>query len=174
MALVVLRRYSNLLEAHAAAGALRAAGLNPTVFDETTGSMLPLHQLYLAGYRLGVPEEQASLAAEVLGFGDEPETLERASEAHEDDDDYEPPRAPPRWTGWWTVLGVLMFVTSFPAGCALVLARRKPTPLRLGVLAVLLLVSAVFWAAVLGSRSGDARPPVFSEPQYPPPAPSPS
>jgi hypothetical protein len=167
MALVVLRRYTNLPEAHAAAGALRAAGLHPSVFDETTGSVMPLQQLYLAGYRLGVPEEEAQLAAEVLGAASRPEALE----AYEDDEDYEPPRAPPRWTGWWTFVGVLTFIVSVPAGCALVMARRKPTPLRIGVFAVFALISAAFWAALLAPSQ---RQPVFSEPQYPASAPSPS
>ena len=168
MALVVLRRYTNLPEAHAAAGALRAAGLHPSVFDETTGSVMPLQQLYLAGYRLGVPEEEMSLAAEVLGAARAPEAL---AYDDEDEEDYEPPAAPPRWTGWWTLVGVFMFVVSVPAGCALVLARRKPTPLRIGVFAVFVLISAAFWAALLAPSQ---RQPVFSEPQYPAPAPSPS
>lgn len=65
MALVVLRRYAMLSEAHAAAAALRSAGLYPVMLDEAVAppySGLPA----MGGFRLAVSEEEAEAAAAVL------------------------------------------------------------------------------------------------------------
>jgi hypothetical protein len=65
MALVVLRKYAMLTEAHAAAAALRSAGLYPVLLDEIIappyGGMTSM-----GGFRLAVTDEEATEAAEVL------------------------------------------------------------------------------------------------------------
>ncbi len=66
MSLVVLARYLSLPEAHAAAGALRAAGLTPTVMDANYGSVQPFEQVMLQGFRLAVPADQVDQAFDIL------------------------------------------------------------------------------------------------------------
>ncbi len=144
MSLVVVARYLSLPEAHIAAGALRSAGLNPTVFDDASGSVMAYQQMYLGGYRLAVPETEIETAFEVL-------KLEHVdpSEMDETPEDEDPPMRTPRWGLGWTVLGVVLWILSFPAAYALVMVRRKPTPVRITALVVLALFSAAFWALFL-------------------------
>lgn len=170
MALAVLRRYANLPEAYAAAGALRAAGLHPSVFNWSAGTALPSHHFELAGYRLAVPEEEAWRAAETLALEHWYEALIFA----DDEQDWEPPRPRPRWSAWWRLLWVLVTLTSPPAGILFVLVRRKPRPAGIALLASFVLIGAFFWGIAFTSGRQGARPPVLPAPQYSPAAPSPS
>jgi hypothetical protein len=148
MSLVVLARYLSLNEAHAAAGALRAAGLNPTVMDEGYGSVEPFQQVMLQGFRLAVPQAEAAVASDVLSTA-------TADADHDDemfrDDEVEPQPTTRRWGLGWTLLAILLFVPGFWPGFALVMARRKPTPVRIVTAAVLGSFSLMFWGVLLTS-----------------------
>lgn len=170
MALAVLRRYTNLPEAYAAAGALRTAGLHPSVFNWIAGTVLPSSHTERAGYRLGVPEEEAWRAAEILALEHWHEALVFA----DDEQDWELPRPRPRWSAWWRLLWVLVTLTSPPAGILFVLVRRRPRPVGIALLAAFVLIGAFFWGIAFNSGRQEARPPVVGTPQYPPMAPSPS
>lgn len=66
MAMVVLRRFATISEAEAAAGALRAAGLHPTVLDQNSGPPFYSGAASLVGFRLAIPGDEAQDAVEIL------------------------------------------------------------------------------------------------------------
>jgi hypothetical protein len=65
MALVVLRRYTTLSEAQAAAAALRASGLYAVLLDEA-GTPPYSGMPVMGGFRLAVPDDEARDAVEAL------------------------------------------------------------------------------------------------------------
>lgn len=161
MALTVLARYVSLTEAHAAAGALRAAGLHPTVMDEGYGSVEPFQQVMLQGFRLATPESEAVLALHVLRTAvadpmvDDPEAaIDDDGRDDEVEDEPASPRAAREWGVGWTLLAVLLFVPGFWPGFALVQARRKPTPIRITTAMVLGAFSLMFWGLLFASWIG--------------------
>jgi hypothetical protein len=64
--LAVVTRIPSLMEAHIAAGALRAAGIAAEVFDAGFGAMEAPVIEGLGGYRLMVPEAEVAAARETL------------------------------------------------------------------------------------------------------------
>jgi hypothetical protein len=66
MALAVVASFTDLQEAHIAAGALRAAGLQAEVFDNQLGTVDWMIQRALGGFRLAVPDQEAGTARELL------------------------------------------------------------------------------------------------------------
>lgn len=81
MALSVIASYADLQEAHIAAGALCAAGLSAEVFDNQLGTVDWMLQRALGGFRLAVPEEEATTARELLAeFAREAPTREPLDE----------------------------------------------------------------------------------------------
>ena len=66
MALTVVASFSDLQEAHIAAGALRSAGLQAEVFDNQLGMIDWTMQRALGGFRLAVPAEETGEARELL------------------------------------------------------------------------------------------------------------
>ena len=67
MALTVVASFSDLQEAHIAAGALKSAGLQAEVFDNQLGMIDWTMQRALGGFRLAVPDTQIAEAVELLG-----------------------------------------------------------------------------------------------------------
>jgi hypothetical protein len=66
MALAVVASFTDLQEAHIAAGALCAAGLRAEVFDNQLGTVDWMIQRALGGFRLAVPDQEAQTARELL------------------------------------------------------------------------------------------------------------
>lgn len=135
MALVVLRVYAMLSEAQVAAGALRAAGLEPVLLDQAAAP--PYSGLTsMGGFRLAVSDAEADEAVEILraavirplpearGVGGEPEDLV-----------WEPPAGASMAELWRDGLRGLKA------------APAQLTPVRLGLLALAaLLAAASAWA----------------------------
>jgi hypothetical protein len=67
MALTVVASFSDLQEAHIAAGALQSAGIQAEVFDNQLGMIDWTMQRALGGFRVAVPGAQTADAVELLG-----------------------------------------------------------------------------------------------------------
>jgi len=66
MGLGVVSRFSTLVEAEVACGALRSAGFHAEVFDHFFGTMRWIEQIALGGYRLVVPGQELTEAVDRL------------------------------------------------------------------------------------------------------------
>ncbi len=66
MGLRVAAKFSSLVEARVACGALQAAGFDAQLFDQNFGSVMWVDQVAIGGFRVMVPEEEVADAAAFL------------------------------------------------------------------------------------------------------------
>ena len=67
MALVEVKRFASLPEAHIAAGLLRSVGIDASVCDTHYGAVFWMEQQALGGFRLTAPEDDVHDARAMLG-----------------------------------------------------------------------------------------------------------
>jgi len=153
MALVAVARFADLIEAQAAAAALRASDIPVLVQNEHWGQANFTMQIAMGGFTLWTPEEEAADARAFI-------VANRIVATHAVDpqaDDVEPP-APSEGGAAWAALALVSMLGLGPiGGWAVASLKRRPTLGRFVVVGLfLLLVILVFWAVVsLSSAHGD-------------------
>ncbi len=111
MALVEVKRFASLPEAHIAAGLLRSVGIDASVCDTHYGAVFWMEQQALGGFRLTAPEDDVHDARAMLGQN------ARTPEP----DDEAPVETPPTRME----LAAVLFLLGGAAASYLALARKR-------------------------------------------------
>ncbi|CAN1560306.1 hypothetical protein MCEMIH16_02614 [Caulobacteraceae bacterium] len=111
MALVEVKRFASLPEAHIAAGLLRSVGIDASVCDSHYGAVFWMEQQALGGFRLTAPEDDVQDARAMLGQN------ARTPEP----DDEAPVETPPTRLA----LAAVLFLLGGAAASYLALARKR-------------------------------------------------
>lgn len=111
MALVEVKRFASLPEAHIAAGLLRSVGIDASVCDTHYGAVFWMEQQALGGFRLTAPEDDVHDARAMLGQN------ARTPEP----DDEAPVETPPTRMA----LAAVLFLLGGAAASYLALARKR-------------------------------------------------
>ena len=111
MALVEVKRFASLPEAHIAAGLLRSVGIDASVCDTHYGAVFWMEQQALGGFRLTAPEDDVQDARAMLGQN------ARTPEP----DDEAPVETPPTRMA----LAAVLFLLGGAAASYLALARKR-------------------------------------------------
>jgi MFS family permease len=149
MGLSVVARFSSLVEARVACGALQAAGIDAQLFDQNFGSVMWIDQTAIGGFRVVVPDAVvANAAAYFRDFRPPAPTAEPAAEDGVRVGDY----------GLSVLALVLAFVLGPVAGWLVVGARRGRFDWRVVGLAVvtlgLVVVTLVLTTDLIGAFLG--------------------